>query len=78
MAFSSKPSNQHFIILLDKVETTIVGYKGSNFLSIFDQLNTNTLSDSRVGLFSLNASGGRKGEREREREREREGGGRDE
>ena len=56
MALSSKASNQHFIVLLDEVETAIIRHKSSDLLPILDQLNTNTLSDGRVGLFSLNTS----------------------
>ena len=66
MALSSKASNQHLIVFLNEVETTIIGYKCSDLLPILDQLNTDALSDGRVGLFSLNASalreeGGREG-----------------
>ena len=64
---SSKTSNQYFIVLLDEVETAIVGHKCSDLLPILDQLNTNALPDGRVGLLSLNTSvsvRGREGNRE--------------
>ena len=41
---SSKTSNQYFIVLLNEVETAIVGHECSDLLPIFDQLNMNALS----------------------------------
>ena len=69
---SSKTSNQYFIVLLNEVETAIVGHECSDLLPILDQLNTNALPDGRVGLLSLNTSVRAGGGRGRERERERE------
>ena len=73
MALSSKTSDQYFIILLNEVETAIVGNKCSDLLPVLNQLNTNALPDGRVRLLSLNTSvsvffwggGGGGGEREK-------------
>merc|ERR1712180_210612 len=56
MSFSSETRNQNFIVFFNIVQTTIVGYKSCDFLAVFDQLNTNTLSDSRVRLFGFNTN----------------------
>jgi hypothetical protein len=37
-----------------EVETTIIGNESSDLLSVLDELDTDTLSDSRVGLLGLN------------------------
>jgi hypothetical protein len=43
-------------VFLDVVQTTIIGDKSSNLLSILNELHPSTLSDSRVGLLSLNTT----------------------
>jgi hypothetical protein len=68
VALSSKTSNQYFIVFLNEVETAIVGNERCDLLPVLDQLNTNALSDGRVGLLSLNTSMCvERGEGERER-----------
>ena len=37
-----------------EVKTTIIGNESSDLLSVLDELDTDTLSDSRVGLLGLN------------------------
>jgi len=37
-----------------EVETTIIGNESGNLLSVLDELDSDTLSDSRVGLLGLN------------------------
>lgn len=43
-------------IFFNVVQATIVGNKGGDLLSILNQLNSSTLSDSRVRLFGFNTT----------------------
>ena len=43
-------------VFLNVVQATIVWHKGSNLLPVLHQLDTSTLTDSRVRLLSLNAT----------------------
>lgn len=46
MTFSAETSHQHFIVLLNVIQTTIAGYESCDLLAVLDQLNTNALPDS--------------------------------
>uniref|UniRef100_A0A8D2JM33 Uncharacterized protein n=1 Tax=Sciurus vulgaris TaxID=55149 RepID=A0A8D2JM33_SCIVU len=62
MTFSTKSSNQNFLILFNKVQATfieykkatIIRYKSCDFLAILDQLDPDTLPDGRIWLFGFN------------------------
>merc|ERR550534_3552869 len=56
VTLSTKTSNQHLIVLLYKVETTVIGDESSDLLSILDKLYSDTLPDSRVRLLSGSVS----------------------
>jgi hypothetical protein len=56
MSGSTETSNEDFVILVDVIETTIPGNEGGNLLSVLNQLNTDALTDSRVGLLGLNTN----------------------
>merc|ERR550534_1153043 len=53
VTLSTETSNQHLIVLLYKVETTVIGDESGDLLSILDKLHSDTLSDSRVRLLSF-------------------------
>lgn len=53
LALTTETREEDFVVFVDKVETTIIGNESSDLLSVLDQLDTNTLSDGRVGLFGF-------------------------
>lgn len=53
LSSSTETGDQNFVVFIGKVETTVVGDESGDFFTVLDQLNTNTFSDSRVGLFGL-------------------------
>uniref|UniRef100_A0A8I3PWI1 Uncharacterized protein n=1 Tax=Canis lupus familiaris TaxID=9615 RepID=A0A8I3PWI1_CANLF len=61
MTFGTKSYNQNFIIFLNKIQTTIIGFffgEGRHFLfyffAIFDQRDPDILPDARIWLFGFN------------------------
>merc|ERR1711977_19 len=56
LSLTTETSEEDFIVLVDEVETTIVGDECSDLLSVLDQLDSDTLSDGGVGLFGLNTN----------------------
>ena len=55
VTLTSETADQHLIVLLDKVQATVIGDEGGDLLAVLDQLHTNALPDSGVGLLGLNA-----------------------
>ena len=45
--------NKHFIVFIDKIQTTITRNESRNLLTVLDQLNTDTLTDGRIRLFGF-------------------------
>ena len=55
---TTESSNQHLVVLVHKVQTTIARNEGSDLLSVLDQLHTHALTNGRVGLFGLHSAMG--------------------
>ena len=52
---TTETSNEHLIVLINEVQTTIARDESSDLLSILDQLHTDALTNGRVGLLGLNS-----------------------
>lgn len=51
---TTETGDEDLVVLVDEVKTTVVGDEGGDLLTVLDELDTDTLSDSRVGLLGLN------------------------
>lgn len=60
---TTETSDEDFVVLVNKVQATVIGNEGGNLLAVLNELNTHTLADSRVGLLSFNATVGVGGDR---------------
>lgn len=56
MAFTTESSDQNFVVFFNESQTTVVGDESCDFLSVLDELNTNALTNSGVGLFGFNTT----------------------
>lgn len=57
VTFTTETGNQDLIVLLNVVQATIIWYECGDFLSVLDELDTNALADSGVGLFGFDTAG---------------------
>lgn len=51
---STETSDEDIVVLVDETHTTISWHVGSDFLVVLFELDSDTLSGSRVGLLGLN------------------------
>ena len=56
VAGPTESRNKNFIVIVDELESTIERTESGDLLVVFLELNTNTLSDSRVRLFGLDGN----------------------
>ena len=53
---TTETSNKDFIVLINVVQATITRDESGDLLTVLDELDTNALTNSRVGLLSFNTT----------------------
>lgn len=53
LAAATETRDEDLVVLVGKVEATVVGHERGYLLAVLDELDTDTLADSRVGLLGL-------------------------
>lgn len=52
----AEPGYQHLIVLLNEIETSIIGDESCDLLPVLDELHSNALADGRVRLLGFNTT----------------------
>jgi hypothetical protein len=52
---TTETSNEHLVIFIDEVQTTIIRHEACDLLTVLDELHTASLTNSGVRLFGLNS-----------------------
>lgn len=54
LSATTETGDEDLVVLVGEVQATVVGDEGSDLLAVLDELDTNALANSGVGLLGLN------------------------